>query len=67
MARKKPRSSGVSLGNRAAGLHRYADEMQWEGGKAKVRRRVRAITRRATRRIADEELAQYDDQGDAAC
>ena len=56
MARKKPRSPGVSLGNRAAGLHRYADEMAWEGGKAKVRRRVRALTRRETRRLAAEEL-----------
>lgn len=56
MARRKPRSPGVSIGNRAAGLHRYTDEMNWEGGKTKIRRRVRAITRRETRRIAAEEL-----------
>jgi hypothetical protein len=60
MARKKPRSPGVSLGNRAAGLHRYTDEMPWEGGKDKVRRRVRAITRRETRNIVSEELADGD-------
>lgn len=54
MARKKPRSPGVSLGNRAVGLHRYTDEIAWEGGKAKVRRRVRAMTRRETRRMAAE-------------
>jgi len=57
MARKRPRSPGVSLGNRAAGLHRYADEMRWEGGKTKVRRRVRAMTREETRRIVADETA----------
>lgn len=62
MSRKKPRSPGVSLGNRAAGLHRWADEMVWEGGKARVRRRVRAVTRRATRKIVAEELADRDTQ-----
>ncbi|WP_046248083.1 hypothetical protein [Streptomyces sp. MBT28] len=63
MARKKPRSPGVSLGNRAAGLHRYTDEIAWEGGKDKARRRVRANTRRETRTIVADELTDRD----AAC
>lgn len=57
MSRKKPRSPGVSLGNRAAGLHNYTDELREEGGKSKVRRRVRLFIRRETRRIAAEETA----------
>ncbi len=55
MSRKKPRSPGVSLGNRALGLHNYTDELPEEGGKRKARRRVRLLTRTETRRIAAEE------------
>lgn len=55
MSRKKPRSPGVSLGNRAAGFHRYADEIGVDGGKAKEHRRIRRLLQIETRRIVAEE------------
>ncbi|WP_331756305.1 hypothetical protein OHA04_45390 (plasmid) [Streptomyces sp. NBC_01590] len=50
MARRKPRSPGVMLRNRAAGLHRYDDEMDWDGGKAKLHRQIRRTERNQLRR-----------------
>ncbi|MEV8336501.1 hypothetical protein [Streptomyces niveus] len=41
MSRRKPRSVGVILSGRAAGLHRYRGEVGADGGKGKLRRRVR--------------------------
>lgn len=55
MARKKPRSPGVSLRGRAAGFHRYDDETTSDGGKRYLHRRVRQLLRAETRRIAAEE------------
>jgi len=42
-------SHGVSLANRAAGFHRYRDEVSAEGGKTAMRRRVRRTGRQAWR------------------
>ncbi|MFF2411801.1 hypothetical protein [Streptomyces sp. NPDC058092] len=50
MARRKPRSPGVMLRNRAAGLHRYDDEIGFDGGKAKLHREVRRTERNQLRR-----------------
>ena len=50
MSRKKPRSPGISLRGRAAGPHHYDDEIEWDGGKTKLRRRVRRIGKAAWRR-----------------
>jgi hypothetical protein len=49
-------SLGVSLANRAAGPHRYRDEVSAEGGKTAMRRRVRRINRQAWRAEAAAEL-----------
>ena len=49
-------SQGVSLAGRAAGLHRYRDEVSAEGGKTAMRRRVRRIGRQAWRAEAAAEL-----------
>lgn len=51
MSRRKPRSAGVSLGNRAAGFHRYDDETQADGGKTYLRRRVRQHGKAVLRRL----------------
>lgn len=40
-------SRGVSLRNRAAGTHRYRDETKADGGKRYLRRRVRALEKKA--------------------
>ncbi len=64
MSRKKPRSPGVSLGNRAAGFHRYDDEIHHDGGKAKEHRRIRHQLRDETRRIAADETAN-DETGES--
>lgn len=50
MARRKPRSPGVMLRGRAAGLHYWADEVSADGGKAKLRRQVRHAEARELRR-----------------
>lgn len=57
MARKKPRSPGVILRGRAAGLHYWDDETRADGGKARLRRRVRRVERDRLRRalITDPE------------
>lgn len=51
MSRRKPRSPGVSLGNRAAGFHRYNDEIKADGGKTYLRRRVRKLGKTTLRRL----------------
>jgi len=38
MARRKPRSPGVMLRGRAAGLHYWDDEVTADGGKIRLRR-----------------------------
>jgi hypothetical protein len=43
-------SSGVSLRNRASGPNRYRDEAKADGGKRRLRRRVRYIERARWRR-----------------
>lgn len=48
--RRKPRSPGVILGNRAAGLHRWDDEVRADGGKKKEHRRTRHRENAARRR-----------------
>jgi hypothetical protein len=48
-------SLGVSLANRAAGAHRYRDEVSAEGGKTALRRRVRRTNRQAWRTEAATE------------
>lgn len=50
MSHRKPRSPGVSLRGRAAGLHRWDDEINWDGGKAKLHRQVRRTERHQLRR-----------------
>lgn len=50
MSRRKPRSRGVSLRGRAAGLHRFRDEVSADGGKRRLVRRVRRIVRDTDRR-----------------
>lgn len=51
MSRRKPRSPGVSLRGRAAGFHRYDDEVRWDGGKTLLRRRVRRIGAHQVRQL----------------
>lgn len=53
MSRRKPRSPGVMLRNRAAGHHRYDDEVGHDGGKAKEHRRLRHKERAAWKRDTD--------------
>ena len=53
MSRRKPRSRGVILGNRAQGPHRYRKETACEGGKAKAHRAVRQILKRTFRQEVD--------------
>ncbi len=43
-------SRGVILRNRAAGPHRYRDEVECDGGKVKMRRQVRRSEKDALRR-----------------
>lgn len=62
MSRKKPRSPGVSLGNRAGGPHRYDDEIGHDGGKVKEHRRIRRLIRDETRRIAAEETTEAPEE-----
>ncbi|GAA1353455.1 hypothetical protein [Streptomyces beijiangensis] len=50
MSRRKPRSPGVSLQGRAAGLHRYDDEIKSDGGKKHLHSRIRQSAKRALRR-----------------
>ncbi|MCF1592472.1 MULTISPECIES: hypothetical protein [Streptomyces] len=57
MSRRKPRSLGVSLGNGAAGPHRYRDETRVDGGKRYLHRRVRALGKAALRRLIRDETA----------
>jgi hypothetical protein len=52
-----PRSPGVILRGRAAGLWRFDDEINWDGGKAKLHRRVRRLERLRWRREAEVEFA----------
>ncbi|MFJ1993011.1 hypothetical protein [Streptomyces asiaticus] len=55
MSKRKPRSPGVILRGRAAGPHRYDDEINTDGGKAKLHRQVRRAERHALRlQIRDE-------------
>lgn len=65
MSRRKPRSLGVSLRGRAAGLHRYRDEISADGGKRYLVRRVRRILRdtdrREFRRYTGSPLRNVDD------
>lgn len=58
MARRKPRSPGVSLRNRALGLHRWDDEAHADGGKRVLRRMVRRAERDTVRREAAEYFAR---------
>ncbi|MFD5881037.1 hypothetical protein [Streptomyces yangpuensis] len=51
MSRRKPRSSGISLGNRATGYGMYDDEMNADGGKRYLRRRVRGRGKTTLRRL----------------
>ncbi|MER0443084.1 hypothetical protein ABR738_00585 [Streptomyces sp. Edi4] len=53
-SRRSPRSPGVSLGNRAAGFHRYTDEVGFDGGKKYLHRRVRFQGKAALRRLVRE-------------
>lgn len=57
MARRKPRSPGVILRGRAAGLHYWDDETRADGGKARLHRQVRRVERDRLRRalITDPE------------
>lgn len=45
---------GVSLRQRAAGLHRYRDEVKADGGKRYLRRRVRFLERRLWKREVEK-------------
>lgn len=61
MSRRKPRSPGVILRGRAAGLHYWDDEMTADGGKARLHRQVRhaeraQLLREATAAITDRTL-----------
>ncbi|MDX3165915.1 hypothetical protein PV516_19195 [Streptomyces scabiei] len=60
MSRRKPRSPGVSLGNRAAGFHRYVDEIGHDGGKRLLHRRVRSFGKEALRRLIRDETSTDD-------
>ncbi|MEV1042952.1 hypothetical protein AB0J01_41290 [Streptomyces sp. NPDC050204] len=51
MSRRKPRSPGVSLGNRGAGLHTYDDEVRADGGKRHLHRQVRFRGKAELRRL----------------
>ncbi|MFF2571106.1 hypothetical protein [Streptomyces sp. NPDC058084] len=54
-SRRRPRSPGVSLGNRAIGLHHYRDEISsFDGGKKHLHRRVRGHGKAALRRLVLE-------------
>lgn len=53
-SRRRPRSPGVSLGNRAAGFHRYTDEIAVDGGKRHLHRRVRGHGKALLRRLVLE-------------
>lgn len=55
MARRKPRSPGVMLRGRAAGLHYWDDEVTADGGKTRLRRTVRRRERAAFRRALHAE------------
>jgi len=43
-------SRGVILRNRAVGPHRYRDEVEYDGGKIKLRRQVRRAEKAAFHR-----------------
>ncbi|MER5302235.1 hypothetical protein ABT039_22630 [Streptomyces lasiicapitis] len=58
MSRRKPRSPGVSLGNRAAGFHRYNDEIHHDGGKRYLHRRVRGMAKATLRRMIRDALGK---------
>lgn len=49
MSRRKPRSPGVSLGNRAAGFHYYGGGQRSQ--RRYLHRRVRAMGKAALRRL----------------
>lgn len=49
MSRRKPRSPGVMLRGRAIGLRYWDDETTADGGKARLRRRVRRTERHLLR------------------
>lgn len=53
-SRRRPRSAGLSLANRAAGFHHYADEIKVDGGKKYLHRRVRFLGKAALRRLVIE-------------
>ncbi|WP_435245037.1 hypothetical protein [Streptomyces tendae] len=55
---RRPRSPGVSLGNRAAGFHRYTCEIAVDGGKKYLHRRVRYLGKAALRRLVLEATGQ---------
>lgn len=56
MSRRKPRSPGVMLRNRALGNHRWDDELNCDGGKAKAHRLARRRERAAWKRDIDNEF-----------
>lgn len=57
MSRRKPRSPGVMLRGRAAGLHYWDDEVTADGGKARLHRQIRHAEKTAVRREAAAALA----------
>lgn len=60
MSRRRPRSPGVSLRDRALGRHHYDDETHTTGGKRYLRSMVRQRGKTELRRVNADALSERD-------